>query len=137
MQESALRRVPDRMNRTVERRKRPRLPLRLRAIIRQRGGSEQFEAQTENMNCEGICFRSAASFALGECLDITLELEDFLGPSHRYSSLVCHGRVVQAESDDPAAPFHYGCEILDYALQPADVADSGELGSDFGAMAVR
>lgn len=118
------------MERDFERRRRPRLPLRLPASIRRRGGAERFEAQTENMNCDGVCFRSRESFALGELLEIRLDLDGILGPSHRYCGLVCFGRVVQAESDDPGAPFRYGCEILDYALEPAGAAGIRPLGSE-------
>jgi len=91
----------------------------LRASIRRRSSNERFEALTEDMNCDGICFRSAVSLALGEYLEIQLDLDGLLGPSHCDFGLKCFGRVVQAESDAPAAPFRYGCEILDYALEPA------------------
>jgi len=107
----------DHMQTGVERRRVPRLPLRLGATVLRRGGSKHFEAETENMSCDGVCFRSEESFALGELLEIALDLDGILGPSNRYSGLVCCGKVVQAESDDPAAPFRYGCQILDYVLR--------------------
>jgi len=125
------------MERDVERRRRPRFPLRLTASIRRRGGSERFDAHTENMSCDGVCFRCEECFALGEFIEIRLDLDGILGASHRYSGLVCFGRVVQAESDDPAAPFRYGYEILDYALEPAGAADKRRPGAEAQVAAVR
>ena len=83
------------------------------------------EGQTENLNCEGVCFRSQESFALGEVLEIRLHLSEILGASHGYSEMVCLARVVQTESDDPAAPFRYGCRIEDYTVEPARVGAAG------------
>lgn len=128
---------PHHMQTGIERRRIPRLPLRLRASVLRRGGSEQFEAETENMSCDGVCFRSDESFGLGELLEITLDLEGILGPSHRDGGLWCLGRVVQAESDDPAVPFRYGCEILDYALRPAQATARGRPGTEAQVVAVR
>ena len=105
------------------------MPLRLRASVLRRGGSKHFEAETENMSCDGVCFRSEEPFALGELLEIRLDLDGILGPSHRYGGLVCFGRVVRAESDDPAAPFRYGCEMLDYTLAPAAVPERHAVGT--------
>ena len=113
------------------------MPLCLRASVLRRGGSEQFEAETEDMSCDGVCFRSEESFGLGELLEITLNLDSILGPSHRYGGLWCLGRVVQAESDDPAEPFRYGCEILDYALRPARAAEGSRPGAEAQVAAVR
>lgn len=111
------------MERMDDRRRRPRLPLSLRASIRRRGGSQRWDAQTENLSCDGVCFRVEESFGLGELIEIRLDLDGILGPPLRCNGLVCLGRVVQAESDDPAAPYRYGCKILDYALEPVEVAN--------------
>lgn len=98
------------------------MPLHLRASIRRQGSHKQFEAATENLNCDGLCFRSEETFALGELLEIRLDLDGVLGAAHGHSSLVCVGKVVQAESGDPSEPFRYGCEILDYELESTGAA---------------
>ena len=105
------------MERALERRRRPRLPLRLCAGVRRQGGSELFDAQTEDMNCDGVSFSSQEPFALGEFLEIRLGLDGLLGSSHQCGKLVCQGKVVQAESKGLAAPFRYGFEILDYSFE--------------------
>lgn len=94
------------------------MPLRLSAGVRRRGGGELHEAQTEDMNCDGVSFSSKEPFALGELLDISLDLARLVGSSHHCGGLVCRGKVVQAESKGLAAPFRYGVEILDYSLEP-------------------
>ena len=88
------------------------------------------------MSCDGVCFRSEESFTLGEFLEIRLDLDGILGPSHSSRGLVCFGRVVRAESDDPAEPFRYGCEILDDALEPAGAADKHRFAAEVPEVAV-
>ncbi len=105
------------MTRAVERRRRTRFPLHLQANIRRQGGNEQFRAETENLSCDGLCFRSEESLALGEVLEIRLDLDGVLGTAHGRRCLICLARIVQAESDDASALFRYGCEILDYGLE--------------------
>ncbi len=124
------------MKRAIERRRRPRLPLRLRASIRRQGSNQQSDAATENLNCDGVCFRSEESFVLGELLEIRLDLDGVLGASHGHSSLVCLGKVVQAESDDPSAPFRYGCEILDYNVETAGAAGRRQSGAAVAGVTV-
>ncbi len=104
------------MRRVDERRRLPRLPLSLHATVRDAHSEQQWEAQTENISADGVCFTAEASFELGEVVEIEIDLEDVLGSSLRSRSLVCLGRVVQAESEDPAARLRYGCRILDYTI---------------------
>ena len=106
------------MQTAIERRRHARFALCLPASVGSCSQSERFQALTENISCDGVSFRSKGSFALGDLVEISMELEGILGSSHRYGSLVCVARVVQAEVDDPAMPFRYGCEILDYSLAP-------------------
>ena len=125
------------MEKALERRRRPRLPLHLHAGIRRRGGSELSEAQTEDMNCDGVSFSSKVPFALGELLEIRLDLDGILGSSHHFGGLVCLGKVVQAESKGLAAPFRYGCEILDYSLERKGPGEEHRLSTKVQAVASR
>ena len=117
------------MQTAIERRRHARCALRLPASVRGCRQSELFQAQTENISCDGVSFRSVGAFALGALVEICMELGGLLGSSHRHGSLVCVGRVVQAESDDPALPFRYGCEILDYGLAPAEAPERHPVGA--------
>src|SRR5512137_426178 len=110
------------MRRVEERRRRPRLPLSFRATIRRRDSGQQWKAQTENVSADGVCFTADALFELGEVVEIEIDLEDVLGSLLRSRSLVCLGRVVQAEAEDPTALARYGCRIMDYALESVGLA---------------
>jgi hypothetical protein len=101
---------------SLERRRRPRFPLRWRASIRRDGQNRPTRAETVNLSCGGLYCIAAEPFVPGDRLEISLHFPEELDPRHRALRLRCMALVVRVE---PAAGGHaYGmaCSIQDYAV---------------------
>jgi len=104
-------------NQPGSRRKRARLPLRLALEIKHQGGGAAVTTQSEDLSCEGLCFRADESYSLGEVLGIRLDLRALLSPREPMAVISGLARVVQAEADGLTPRFRYGCRIVSYRLE--------------------
>ncbi len=112
------------------------MPLTLKATVRRTAGNRKWDVRTENISSDGVCFRTLESFSLGEIIEITVDMDSSLGPFSGLGWLVCVGKVVQAEADEPAAPYRYGCRILDYAFRPSGPRDASLCGAELPLLTV-
>ena len=104
------------MTLTADRRRCPRLPLRLAATVRRMVSGRTAETHTVDLSCGGIYLQANAGFAPEEQLEITLQLCDLLGPIASAADLRCVATVVRPDLNRQCV---FACHIEDYTLELA------------------